>query len=390
MKKELKKKGETPSNPHLFLIDYLESNYDLRYNILLKEVVDMRTHGTTVDATDIWDSLMCEGHKYSIGYVNSMLSVRKRIREINPIVEYFENLPAWEGNDHISNVLNMVKLQEGQNRKLFDLHHKKFFMRCVNTVMGGGQNKNSPVWVGGQNAGKTSFQKALCPLVLKKYRRIYEAGDEISEQDIYKKFWLIIDDFTKLGMTSLNILKSKMSSEDKPMRIDGETREMKRMAALFFNSNNTHILNDPTGHTRFQPWLIQECDFNSLKAYDIEQFWAQVLHLWKHAIADKDLYRFLVTKAEDQELDKLREYFTIVSREQNLIKDFIEISTKDDPDAMHMNTTELCALFKRELGINSNPNTLGRELNKIGFKTEGKYSPDVKWTRTGYYFKFKK
>ena len=386
-KKELKKKGETPQNPHILLKEYLEENYDLRFNILLKEVVDKNT-GLSVDAADIWDQLASDGHKYSIGYINSMLSVRKHAPEFNPIQEYFKSLPDWDGVDHVGNVLSMIKLNSDQNQDLFVHHHRKFLMRCVNTPMGFGQNKESPLWISKQNSGKTTAQGLIVPDALSMYTKTYFPGAEILKADMFKYFNLIVEEHRKVGPAGTAVLKATMSTGEETLKVDGMNRRMHRTAAIWFNSNFERVLTDPTGNSRFQPWMIERCNLPALKKYDKDKLWSQIYHEWNIYHDAEDLDAYLVTPEENIVLDKIRERHLVISREKSLILEFIEPCEKDAPGAQHLSAADIAEIFEKEMKVKVAPTTLGKQLKELGFKNSQQYKSSCQLSLMGYVVRF--
>jgi len=113
-----------------YTLEYLESKYDILYNeishdfqISLKKKKSWQHLNT--------NSLLIELTKAGIDIHTGKLEILLKsewIPKYNPIREYFESLPAWDGVDYISKLASYLPMY---HYDVFLYHFKKWLVRAI-------------------------------------------------------------------------------------------------------------------------------------------------------------------------------------------------------------------------------------------------------------------
>jgi predicted P-loop ATPase len=173
----------------------------------------------------------------------------------NPIQEYFNHLPEWDGVDHIGGVANRVHTDADAQ----DLHNWLFRKWIVWTVAGwvnpNVSNQLANILVGKQNSFKTSFLRHLLPpefrdLIGTLNLRGFLTGDDYLM--LASNLFIELDEFDNLTPKELALFKSLMTM-DKVGRRAAYARHSEnraRIATFFGSTNNLNYLNDDSGNRR--------------------------------------------------------------------------------------------------------------------------------------------
>ena len=182
-------------------------------------------------------------------YVNS-----DRIPVYHPIDHFLENLPVWDGKEHIGALAGRVSCDSPVWGDLF----YRWFLSMVahwmelDLVHG---NSTTPLLVGDQGCGKSTFCLNLLPPVLRPYYT--DSIDFKSKQEAERylgRFFLInIDEFDQINVSQQGFLKHLLQKPVANLRKPyGNTiREMRRYASFIGTSNQKDLLTDPSGSRRF-------------------------------------------------------------------------------------------------------------------------------------------
>lgn len=207
-------------------------------------------------------------------YVNS-----DKIEKFDPVNHYLDNLPDWDGIDYISELAARVPNDNPDWVKNFHIWMLSMVAHWKEEDKTHG-NAYSPLLIGPQGCGKSSFCKKILPPELMSY--YYDRIDFKNEQSAdlaLTRFALInIDEFDQLSPNRQAILKYLLQkSEVKTRRPYGTAiEEMQRYASFIATTNNISPLSDPTGSRRFICIMVSgDIDYNTPINY--EQLYAQAL-----------------------------------------------------------------------------------------------------------------
>ena len=185
MKKELLINGETlgASQEGILAVEqFLHDNYLFRRNVLNGKVEFVILTPDSSEAGKEWKpltqrainsiiihaekELVCEkgSPKSNIQlYVNS-----DEVDTYDPIKDFLENLPKWDGQNHVAKLFNRVP---GVDSEM--MNYLAIWMRStvahwlqMDTLHG---NECVPTFIGGQGCGKTTFFRRLLPMNLRQY-----------------------------------------------------------------------------------------------------------------------------------------------------------------------------------------------------------------------------
>ena len=216
----------------------------------------------------------------------------------DPIGDWLEHLPRWDGKDRVTPLAQRVKTSYKEWTYLFHL-----WMRSMVAMwQGKGQltgNALVPLLIGRQGCGKSSF----CRIMLPREQREYY-NDRINfknESDLnlgLTSFALInLDEFDKITQRQQIVLKYLVSTADLKYRPPyGKAYSSHRRYASFMGTTNEQTpLVDPSGSRRFICVEIEgNIDFQT--PIDYPQLYAQLVE----EVARGE--RYWLTKEEEQAL----------------------------------------------------------------------------------------
>ena len=200
-----------------------------------------------------------------------------RIPEFDPVNDYLDHLPRWDGKDRLTPFLRRVKTDSPcwQDDGRVWMRSMVAHWMGKDSVHG---NAIVPVLIGRQGGGKTSFCSIILPPELRDYY-----NDNISfksDTDLnlgLTRFCLInIDEFDALSPTKHPLLKYLLSKGDVKMRppYGKAIVQRRRMASFIATTNNLRPLTDATGSRRFVCVKADEIDHTSSVNYP--QLYAQL------------------------------------------------------------------------------------------------------------------
>ena len=216
----------------------------------------------------------------------------------DPINDWLEHLPKWDGVDRVTPLAQRVKTDYEEWTHLFHL-----WMRSMVAMwQGKGQltgNALVPLLIGRQGCGKSSFCRILLPRDQREYY-----NDRINfknESDLnlgLTSFALInLDEFDKITQRQQIVLKYLVSTADLKYRPPyGKAYSSHRRYASFIGTTNDQTpLVDPSGSRRFI-CVVAEGNIDFLTPIDYPQLYAQLVA----EVARGE--RYWLTKDEEQAL----------------------------------------------------------------------------------------
>ncbi|MDB4583448.1 virulence-associated E family protein [Draconibacterium sp.] len=374
-----------PINRNKFSLaeQYLANKYEFRLNTV-SLVVEYRKKGTEKFEILNENSIFRELQNMDLGLsITNLIALLKSdfVPQYDPFVEYFENLPPWNGKDNISNLASYVKAVDGKEWKE---HLKKHLVRSVACALDENYfNKQALIIVHElQNSGKSTFIRFLCPPKLNYYIAEDVTTDKDSRILLVKNFIINLDELDKLSRKEVAAVKSFISKVQINERLpyDRKNSILRRKASFFGSTNNFELLDDPTGSVRWLCFDITGIDFNYSKQIDINQVWAEAHHLYKSG------FQFELTKEEIQRNEERNKNFQVLSMERELISKLYE----PDEEKNFCNFMTATDVLDKLHGLSNiagklNKVQVGKALTVLGFP-KGKEMDD---RRSGYYLKLK-
>lgn len=381
-KKEEKPTGEQLTTIFHITESYLSKHYDIRRNTV-KLDIEIRSKNTnqpwkSLNENTLFVELQKKGINISIERLVAILK-SDYTSEFNPFIDYFNNLPKWDGKDYIQDIANHVK---ADNQKEFNHHFKKWLVRAVKcATIRDYFNKQAFVLVhNSQNSGKSTFCRFLCPPSLDQYIAEDISNDKDARILLCKNFLINLDELAVLSRQEINSLKSYFSKTqiNERMPYDRKNSIIPRTCSFIGSTNMDEFLNDETGSVRWLCFNIHSIDWKYKQIIDINKVWAQAFALAQTTDFDAEL-----TKEEIAENERRNKDFQVISDERSLIQSFLA-KPSDQNKGEFANATDILIYLKNWSGLSKlNKIAVGKALKQEGYERIQKYN-DQKIQQYGY------
>jgi predicted P-loop ATPase len=221
------------------------------------------------------------------------------------------------------------------------------------------------VLVGGQGIGKTNFFRWLLPDELRDY---YGESKLDSGKDdamlMTSKLILCDDEFSGKSKSEYKHLKDISSKQWFNMRLPygRRTQDFRRYAVLCGTSNDSEIINDPTGNRRIVPINVKSIDFQAFKAIDKVDLLLEAYHIYK---SEGDT-SWQLEKQDIQLLNDSAKSNEQVDTVEEAILMYFE-KTEVDIDANWWTTTEVVSHMMQFTKLHFNMTRIGIAMKNLGF-----------------------
>ena len=389
-----KKIGTTPGmSKHQLtafrLREFLTRRYEIRFNEVMQMTEFRPRQSMQFTFHELGDrELNTIHHEANLEGIEALFSEVKGlihstfVTRYNPIDDFLDNLPEWDGQDRMAEVARMVPCHNPHWERLF----KQWFLSMVAHWMINDvehANSTAPILIGAQGFRKSTFCRNLLPPELQMYftDRI-DFRTEIEAERTLSRFLLVnIDEFDQLSEKQFAFVKHLFQKPATNIRrMYSETIGTQRRYASFIGtSNHQEILKDPTGNRRYL--CVEVTDYiHTEKPINYAQLYAQA----KHLVSKGERYWL---NDEDEALIKMAN--TDFEVETPLEQLFLTAFSKPEEGEQGgwlspvfiMETLQKSPVFNRQR--DNNLNLLGRLLTKLRVSK--------KRTKTGvmYYLKIR-
>ena len=280
------------ANPNLMQIEeFFEQNYLFRNNVLNGRYEVARVgqnplvyqHLTTERWNSIvWNLEMALPDVKSIKNYAELYVYSEHTPLFDPIKDYLEHLPSWDGKDHVGRLINcLAGVNEKQKEWLriwlrsMVTHWLKIEVEHANDVV--------LLLMGDQGCGKSTFCQRILPKNLREYYLDHlNLGNKFDKEMALTHNLLVnIDEFDQVKNSQQAELKHTISkTKVNGRRIYASVQtDQHRYASFVATTNSRQPLKDPTGSRRY---LCIDIKTNELidNTLDIDyaQFYAQILN----------------------------------------------------------------------------------------------------------------
>ena len=290
----------------LVIEQYLMTNYRFRRNILNGKV-EFATLPKAADATDGLSS-GSEGaglvfRTLTPAAIKSIVIKAKReevlkkgnpkteitdyveseeVPEFNPVQEFLNNLPAWDGQNHIAKVFGRLPGISSEQLHFLTVWLLSCAAHWQQMDMLHG-NECVPTFIGSQGCGKTTFVRRLLPPQLREYYmdHLNLSNKFDKEKALTNNLIVNLDELEAIRPTQQASLKQTLSvSKVNGRPIFGRTQQDRlRFASFVATTNNRHPLQDATGSRRYVCILIPDGQMiDNTGDIDYGQLYAQVMY----------------------------------------------------------------------------------------------------------------
>ena len=291
--------------------------------------------------------------------------------DYNPLKEFFEKRKEIDCDGEIDRFIECLDSPTGlEAGTLFPEYKKVFFKKWLVGLVASIFDKHSPlclVLTGGQNTGKTEFFRRLLPSELFPYyaESKLDAGKD-DEILMTQKILILDDEFGGKSKLESKRFKELTSKQYFTLRepYGRKNVRLRRMAVLAGTSNETEILNDPTGNRRIIPLEVNRIDFEKYNSCDKVKL---LCDAYKLLISG---FQYELTKDEIKALNRNTAGFEQVRAEKELVISYIKLP-EYQPNGIgirYMQTTEIKDYIEKQTQQKINIYKLSQELKALGFE----------------------
>ena len=200
----------------------------------------------------------------------------------NPIREFLDHLPQWDGQNHVAKLFSRVPGITTEQHAFLAIWLRSAVAHWLqmDTLHG---NECVPVFIGAQGCGKTTFLRRLLPQQLREYYLDHlNLGNKFDKEMALTNNLLVnLDELEAIRPSQQSQLKQTLSKNKVNGRpIFGKTQaDRPRYASFVSTTNNPHPLQDATGSRRYLCLSIPKGQMiDNTGSIDYEQLYAQVLY----------------------------------------------------------------------------------------------------------------
>ena len=356
---------------------YLSSYYEFRYNTVLGRTEYRRMNSSDFTKVGRYEiNTLRRELDNDVGIITSSDNLYSIIESsfsprINPIQEYFKNLPSVDISSNspfsLKAIPDLASCVVVRNSDKWLPYLTKWLVAVVANAMDDRECRNHTclVLTGEQGKFKTTFLDLLCPPALHGYS--YTGKIYPQEKDtltyIGQNLIVNIDDQLKaLNKRDENELKNLITCPMVKYRMpyDKYVEEHPHLASFVASVNGNDFLTDPTGSRRFLPFEVLSIDIERAKAISMDNVYAEAKALLKSG------FRYWFDDDEIAELYRESEDFQVQTAEMELLLRCFEKPTEDESYSL-MTTTEILTY----LGVYTHQplvaKRMGEALKKAGY-----------------------
>ena len=294
----------------------------------------------------------------------------EEVRAYDPIRDYLEKLPKWDGENRIAKLFGRLPgiSSEMQNFLTIWLRSAVAHWQQMDTLHG---NECVPTFIGSQGCGKTTFVTRLLPPELRMYflDHLNLSNKFDKEMALTSNLIVNLDELEAIRPSQHAALKQTLSKSKVNGRpIYGCAQEDRpRYASFVATTNNPHPLTDATGSRRYI--CIQIPDgmlIDNTGEIDYEQLYAQVVYEIRELKAPYWFNQNEVARIQELNLNYM---------EQKDIAEVIEVcirKPREGEQGIRMKSGDILKLIQKEYpSIKSDHSTkvhLGLALKELGFE----------------------
>ena len=264
------------------------------------------------------------------------------VADYDPIVDFLNQLPRWDGRDHITALAQCVPT----NNEHWPHDFAVWLRAMVAQWLGrNGQYGNAmvPLLIGAQGDGKSTFCRLLLPEALRDYYtdRIDFANRNSAEQMLTRFCLINIDEYDSLSARQNAFLKHILQKSDIKMRklYDSQVQCRQRYATFIGATNDPTPLTDTTGSRRFLCIRTMGV-IDTHSPIDYDQLYAQVVHELRDGLPTH------FTKAEEKRIQQQNAAFQQFDSLQEVFSELFHLPQKGEA-VMHLSAIQLLGRMRQ-------------------------------------------
>ena len=354
---------------------YLRQQAEFRYNVITGkgEWRSTQTHQfAPIDNRFIhtlWKGLAARFKVVRVQDVHQLL-MSEFVPPFNPFEEYFNSLPAWDGEtDYIAQVaatVHVVADPDIPDDITFEWAFRKWIVALVAGLFDADKvNEEILVLVGKQGTYKTTWLSRLLPPELQSYFRIKTDSRHFDKDDKLSlaEFALIcLEELETLRPSELNQLKALTTDKvinERPAYARFK-EERVHIASFCGTSNNIQFLNDPSGERRWLPFEIERIASPHDYTLPYKGLYAQALHLWREG------FPYWFEGEENDRLNRHNNRFEVPDLLHDLIHTHYRVPMPGE-QAVFLTTADIVAHIGYALKTPPALHHIGRIMKEAGY-----------------------
>ena len=294
--------------------------------------------------------------------------VSRFTHQYDPVREWLDALPQWDGRDRLGELADRVKTQTPDWRENF-----KIWMRSMVSQWRAGRDamygaQMVLMLVGGQGTRKSTFMRMLLPKDLMPFYidRIDFANKKEALRALSRFLLINIDEYDQISKSQTAFLKHLIQRTDvKERKLYSTTFEQSQRYAAFCATTNSLVpLKDESGSRRYLVVEVDDVidtDIQGDRTIDYKQLYSQIVYEIEHG----EEYAF-TGEREQQIVARNSDYYetpNVVS----LFEDHFRKPEAGD-EVLLMSPTEIVTTLKLNPENHSNVTLLGLYLRRNGFE----------------------
>lgn len=360
---------------------WLSSKYEFRRNVIT-HIPSMRSPGTQwqkLNTATLWDEINCDSKSVGKGKKGGDITIARTtidnlmessfVPDYNPLKEYFENLPPWDGEDHI---LKLAEHVQTDNQDFWLIQFRRALVRSIACSLYGQVNRVVVVLVSEkQHLGKSEFIRHLCPPEL---RDLYKEepwvhNNKDSEIALSQSFIWNLEELDNLNKGEISAMKAVISRQSVNQRraYQRDADQMPRIVNFWSSTNKTDFLTD-VENTRWLPFIVKTINHDycntrtGAKTVEIDKVWAQA---W--ALYHKN-YDYSLTAEEQIIQSRVNTNFESMTEEKELIIKHFKPGRSHMPGSLYMSNGDIRFKLEAVSKTNLSIHNIGRSMKQLGFE----------------------
>ncbi len=326
---------------------------------------------TDREENSIWRAMHHEGMDVDVQRIRTLLQ-SDFVKEHDPLREYLDALPAWDGvTDYIGQLSAMVHCRCTSPAE-FDF----YFRRWLVGIIGGALSKDSTnhvifVLLGRQGVYKSSFMKNLLPPELRRYYTVKLNSQRMDKDDalaVTENLLINFEELDSMNRKELNQLKALCSDpfiNERPAYGRNKVY-LPHVASFCGTGNNVQFLTDDSGNRRWLPFEVESIDNPWEVTLPYEGIYAQAYALFRQG------FRYWFEQAEVDALNKRNRRFEAPNPEREMLLMHYRKPTERET-AKKVTASDVVARFGGAIRLNERK--MSNALKELGY--------DVIHTRNG-------
>lgn len=339
-------------------VEYRERNaFFFNFQPVTDKAMNTIAVNALTEGIDVWDRDIKR-------WLNS-----NRVKPFAPIEHFLSDLPHWDGKDRIRTMASRVPCD---NPHWPDFFHR-WFLSMVAHWRGYNKkfaNSTSPLLIGAQGCGKSTFCRNILPPELRPYYTDSIDFSRKRDAEMYlNRFALVnIDEFDQISVNHQGFLKHILQKPVVNVRKPHQTaiQELRRYASFIATSNHTDLLSDTSGSRRFICINITDTIQNNV-VINYQQLYAQALQ----EIQNGERHWF--SSEEESLLMESNKDFEVQNPTEQLFLQFFRPAEEDEEGAQKLLAVEILGIIQKKSGFKLGATKIihfGRILKKLNIPSK--------------------